>query len=125
MTIINLNVLRIRSVFVAAGAIAAVGAVVKLAGYETVGAAEARPTPTAGLPMGDLVGRDARVQIIGTVDGTRFDVHSLGGGIVAAGLTADEVAALLPGQDPRNATAQEPTACGPLMLAEPDRRGIE
>lgn len=118
---------RTSPIIVAAAAIVAVGAFAKFVGRETASAAQARPSPTPGLPMGELVGRDARVAIIGTDQGMRFDVHSLGGRIVAAGLTADEVAALLPGQDPRSALAQEPTVCGPLMLADPHLlgRGIE
>ena len=121
--------------FLTSPMIVAAAAIVALAGTArlldrspaTAKAATARPNTTAGLRMGELVGRDARVVIVGTADGTRFDIHGLDGGIVAAGLTADEVAALLPGQDPRNATAQEPMASGPLMLADPDlsRRGIE
>jgi len=96
-------------------------------GPDAANAATGQPAGTPGLRMGELVGRDARVVIVGTRGGTRFDVHSLRGGIVAAGLTADQVAALLPGQDPRAAMAQEPMASGPLMLADPDllRRGIE
>ena len=99
-----------------------------IAGLAGIGAAHSHAAePTRGLLMGELVGRDARVVIYGTEQGSRFDIHSLGGGIVAAGLTAEQVAGLLPGQDPRGAMAQEPMQCGPLMMVEPDlsRAGIE
>lgn len=78
------------------------------------------PAGTAGLPMGELVGRDARVAVFATRAGTRFDIRALDGTTVAAGLTADQVAALLPGQDPRGVFAQEdaPTA---IMFAEQAR----
>ena len=116
----------VRSPFmVAAVAIVSLAGMVRIAGSgpSRASAATAQPAATPGLRMGELVGRDARVTIIATGDGTRFDVRNLDGGIVAAGLTAEEVAALLPGQDPRNATAQESGRA--LMLAEPDRHGIE
>jgi hypothetical protein len=108
-----------------AAVLALVGAAgaARLAGPAAAGAAQ--PVVTRGLYMGELVGPQARVAIIGTEDGTRFDVRAANGQTVAAGLTADQVAALLPGQDPRGAMAEEPMKCGPLMLAEPTSRGIE
>src|SRR5262245_10838692 len=112
-------------VIVAAAGIVALGGVAKLVDRGTAQAAAVQPVATAGLYMGELVGRDARVVIIGTEHGTRFDIRTSEGGIIAAGLTADQVAALLPGQDPRGAMAQEAEHCGRLMLAEPDRHGIE
>lgn len=115
----RLSKVRSGSAFLAVAAVVAVG--VGKAGRGLARSQAAAPRETAGLRMGELVGRDARVVILGTDQGMRFDIHSLGGGIVAAGLTAEQVAALLPGQDPRAALAQEPTVCGPLMLADPDR----
>src|SRR5437773_2585295 len=91
-------------IVVAAVAVVALGAIVQMV---RSGPARAAAASTPGLFMGELVGRDARVQIIGTDHGTLYDVRSPDGRIVAAGLTADEVAALLPGQDPRAVLAQE------------------
>jgi len=75
---------------------------------------------TPGLLVAELVGRDARVAVFATDAGTRFDIRALNGQTVAAGLTAEQVAALLPGQDPRGVLVQDdaPTS---LMLANPAR----
>ena len=99
-----------RSLVLAAAAIASITAAAKLAQL-TPAQAAANVAPSAGLRMGELVGRDARVAIIGTDHGMVF--------------SADEVAALLPGQDPRAALAQKSDEGTALMLAEPDRRGVE
>jgi hypothetical protein len=81
------------------------------------------PIADRGLPLGSLVGRDAKVVVLSTPAGTRYDVLSLDGTLIASGLTASEVAAQVPGQDPRGAWADQP-ACGALMLADPGPRGL-
>jgi hypothetical protein len=106
----------------AALGIVAAGVCARLAGFTPAGAPAAQES--AGVPMGTLVGRDFKVTILATDAGTRYDVRTPAGVLVASGLTDVELAQLFPGQDPRGFAA-EPTACGPLMLAEPVGRGVE
>jgi hypothetical protein len=81
------------------------------------------PIADRGLPLGSLVGRDAKVVVLSTPGGTRYDVLSLDGTLIASGLTASEVAAQVPGQDPRGAWADQP-ACGALMLVDQGPHGL-
>lgn len=108
----------------AAAAIAAVGAALAVVvGPSAAGAAQ--PAATRGLYLGELVGRDAKVAIVGSADGARYDIRAMDGTIIAAGLTAAQVASLLPGQDPRGVAGQDRPISGPLMLADPEHPGRE
>ena len=105
---------RIGTFGVAAGLIVAAAGASQLAGVSPR-AAEAGD----GILMGTLVGRSARVEVMATGTGTRYQVRALDGTLIAANLTATEVGQLLPGQDPRGVFAEEADAGKALMLAEP------
>ncbi len=115
------------SLWFGAAAIAAAGFAASIAGPRPARADAAMPALRIGLPLGELVGRDARVTVLATPAGTRYDIRTLDGALVAGNLTAAEVGALLPGQDPRGVFAVDEPAGIPLMLADPDalRRGLE
>src|SRR5262245_38703242 len=83
----------------AALGIAAAGICTRLAGITPPAAPAAQQSH--GVAMGTLVGRDFKVTILATNGGTRYDVRTPEGLLVAAGLTAVELAQLFPGQDPR------------------------
>lgn len=84
----------------------------KVAGW---GLGHAAAAPAAeGTLVTTLVGRDARIGVHATSQGTRYSIVAADGRTIAANLTADEVAQRFPGQDPRNVTT--------LMLADPDHR---
>jgi hypothetical protein len=74
---------------------------------------------TPGAHVGTLVGREARVMVFASQDGTRYEVRRHDGSLVGANLTAEQAAWLAPEQDPRGAWADEPASGPALMLAEP------
>lgn len=89
------------------------------AGAQFAGLGPRGASAQEGLLVGTLVGRDAKVAVYSTAAGTRYEIRGLDGTLLAADLTAADVAQLLPGQDPRGVFAEEPAKTGPLMLAEP------
>src|SRR5262249_9688751 len=97
------------------GFAAAAAAIAAWNGPGRAGAAPIQAAPA--LSLGTLVGRDARVTVLATPQGARYDVRSADGTVIAARATADEVARCI-GQDPRAAWAEEEPV--KLMLAEPD-----
>ena len=74
------------------------------------------------LPMGTLVGREARVAILATGHGVRYDVRTSDGQLLASNLTAAEVARRVPGQDPRGAWAM---ADEPVLLMQAEWAAFE
>src|SRR5678816_3150594 len=105
---------RVGTFGVAAGLIAAAAVMAQLGGLAPRGV-----RAQDGLLVGTLEGREARVAVYATADGTRYEIRGLDGTLVAANLTAADVGQLLPGQDPRGVFAEETAKTGPLMLAEP------